>query len=101
MKKTHCWDYCCGGENGGTKETSGDMESMRKKQNNAVSEAQEILSNWPGKYKNVQLIWDSQTSKEDRYLLLWKLKVESQPKTHEQPSKEVTQLSFLVLTTDL
>lgn len=56
MKKTHCWDYCCGGENGGTKETSGDMESMRKNQNNAVSEAQEILSNWPGKYKNVQLI---------------------------------------------
>lgn len=56
MKKTHCWDYCCGVENGGTKETSGDMESMRKNQNNAVSEAQEILSNWPGKYKNVQLI---------------------------------------------
>lgn len=24
-----------------------------------------------------------------------------QPKTHEQPSKEVTQLSFLVFTTDL
>lgn len=68
------------------------MESMRKNQNNAVSEAQEILSNWSGKYKNVQLIWDSQTSREDRNLLLCKLKVESQPNTHEQPSKEPTQL---------
>lgn len=93
MKKNIVWDFCCGGEDGGTKEKEQRHEDVwGKKQKDAVSDAKEILGNWSGKNKNVQLIRDSQMSREDRNLLLCKLKVESQPKRHEQTSKELTQL---------
>lgn len=67
-------------------------DGWEKNQKDAISEAQEILGNWSGKYKNVQLIQDSQMSTGDGNLLLCKLKVENQPKRHEQTPKELTQL---------
>lgn len=76
------------------KKWSGDTEMYERKPKRCCLRGQEILSNWSGKYKNVQLIWDSQTSREDRTSFLCKLKVGRQPKTHEESPKIWPNSSF-------
>lgn len=70
-KKKSNWDYCWGGgwRNGRRGEEEQQISYLvtppedvqEKNQKDAASEAQEILGNWSGKYKNVQLIQDSRT----------------------------------------